>query len=144
MTDDAFEDLADIVASLTAIVEEETGRLLAPGRHADMREMADAKARLVSNLEAQNARLTRERPQWMAELGAAERARLAILVRALSEASILNARVLQRQIDLSTDMMAAVAAEAQRITGARGATYGAGGALSRSDQATPISLNARL
>ena len=144
MTSSDFEDLADIVASLTAIVEEETGRLLSPGRHADMREMADAKARLVAGLEAQNVRLTRERPKWMAELDAPERTRLAVLVRALSEASILNARVLQRHIDLSTDMMAAVAAEAQRLTGARGATYGAGGMLARSDQATPISLNARL
>ena len=71
MTIEDFEDLADIVQSLTAIVEEETGRLLAPGRHADMREMAEAKARLVASLEAQNVRLTRERPDWMAELDAA-------------------------------------------------------------------------
>ena len=111
MPSDGFEDIADIVQSLTAIVEEETGRLLAPGRHADMREMADAKARLVANLEAHKARLSRERPGWMEALEPEERTRLAILVRSLSDASILNARVLQRHIDLSSDMMAAVAAE---------------------------------
>ena len=133
---------ADVVGYSRLMGLDEAGTLSALKTH--RREMADAKARLVSNLEAQNVRLTRERPEWMAELDVTERTRLAVLVRALSEASILNARVLQRHIDLSTDMMAAVAAEAQRLTGARGATYGAGGMLARSDQATPISLNARL
>ena len=137
-------ELTDLVVSLTAIMEEETGRLLRPGRHADIAEMTAAKAQLVAALEARNAQLSRERPDWKERLEPDERLRLAGHVRALSEASILNARVLQRQIELSTEMMAAVAAEAQRMTGARGATYGQGGVLSHTDQATPISLNTRL
>ena len=144
MASDNAAELADVMTSLTAIIEEETGKLLSPGRHSDMREMADAKARLVASLESRNARLARERPNWMAELDGEDHASLTACVRALSEASILNARVLQRQIELSTEMMAAVAAEAQRLTGTRGATYGERGTLFRTDQATPISLNAKL
>lgn len=137
-------ELIDLVVSLTAIMEEETGRLLSPGRHSDLAEMSAAKGTLVAALETRNAKLNRERPDWQAQLGPEERTHLAARVRELSDASILNARVLQRQIELSSEMMAAVAAEAQRLTGARNATYGQGGALSRTDQATPISLNARL
>ena len=137
-------EMTDIIVSLTAIMEEETGRLLKPGRHADMAEMTAAKAQLVATLEARNAMLARERPDWMDQLAPDERLRLAGHVRDLSQASILNARVLQRQIELSTEMMAVVAAEAQRLTGTRGATYAGNGTLSRMDQATPISLNARL
>ena len=144
MANEVPADLTDIVLSLTAIMEEETGRLLQPGRHADMVEMTAAKGQLVAALEARGAALARERSDWMEQLEPSERLRLAGLVRDLNQASILNARVLQRQIDLSSEMMAAVAAEAQRATGARNATYGQHGALSRTDQATPISLNARL
>lgn len=144
MTQETPADLTDLIVSLTAVMEEETGRLLKPGRHADMAEMAAAKGQLVAALEARNAVLARERPDWMQRLEPDARLRLAGLVRELSQASILNARVLRRQIDLSTEMMAAVAAEAQRLTGARNATYGHRGALSRTEQATPISLNTRL
>ena len=137
-------ELIDLVVSLTAIMEEERGRLLAPGRHRDLPEMAAAKGTLVAALDARNARLTRERPDWQAQLEPEERLRLAARVRELSEASILNAQVLQRHIELSTEMMTAVAAEAQRLTGAHNATYGQGGTLSRTDRATPISLNTKL
>jgi hypothetical protein len=41
-------------------------------------------------------------------------------------------------------MMAVVAAEAKRLTGARSTTYGARGDLSLADMPTPISINARL
>jgi hypothetical protein len=41
-------------------------------------------------------------------------------------------------------MMAAIAAEAQRATGKRSATYGAAGALGGMDAPAPISINTRL
>jgi hypothetical protein len=55
-----------------------------------------------------------------------------------------TARVLERQIDLSTEMMGAVAAEARRVTGSRSSIYGARGRVARSDAAAPISVNASL
>lgn len=137
-------DLIDLVGSLIAITREETDRCSAPGRHADLREMADAKARLVAAMEARVAALTRERPDWMRELEPDLRDRLTACVSELQEAAIANARVLKRHIELTTEMMAAVAAEAQRLTGARNATYGVRGTLFRTDQPAPISLNTRL
>lgn len=143
MADNGPAELVDVIVSLTAIMEEETGRLLTPGGHRDLRALGDAKARLVAALEARLTRLTREQPDWMTALDAESRAGFAGLIQGLTEASTANAHLLQRHIELSTEMMAAVAAEAQRLTGARNATYGERGALFRSEQATPISLNAR-
>jgi hypothetical protein len=65
-------------------------------------------------------------------------------IAALHDASAINAEVLRRQIDLSSEMIAAVAAEVQRLTGTNSATYGAHGGLFQAGQATPISLNTKL
>lgn len=137
-------ELIDTIASLVTIVEEESAKLSAPGRHADLGELAAAKIRLVASLETQVAQLARERPNWAAELEPDACGELAQVVQTLLTASALNADVLGRQIELSTEMMAAVADEAQRLTGTSSATYGAHGGLFLTDQASPISLNARI
>jgi len=137
-------ELIDIVVSLTEIMEEETSRLLAPGRHLDFAEMAAAKIKLATALEARMAEHARNRDAWLATLDTDTRDRLAAAIQYLGEVAQVNARVLERQIDLSTEMMCTVAAEARRLSGTRSAIYGASGILSRSDLATPISINTSL
>ncbi|WP_010219703.1 hypothetical protein [Sphingomonas sp. PAMC 26621] len=137
-------EFIDIITSLTAIMEEETVRLLAPGRHADFAEMAAAKIKLVSAIELKTSEHARTRAEWLSTLDEETRGRLTGAIRHLGAAAQVNARVLERQIDLSTEMMEAVAAEARRLSGMRGATYGASGVLCRTELATPISVNASL
>lgn len=139
-----IEELLDHMSSLTAIMEEESDRLVAPGRVQDLSAMAAAKTRLVGSLEAKLAQLARERPTWMEELEEANRTRLAAAVAVLRDASLVNADVLERQIELSTELMAAIAQEAQRLMGTRKASYGAHGGWLGVDLPAPISLNTRL
>jgi len=136
-------DLLDTITSLTSIIEEETDLLGHPRRYPDLAEMANAKSRLVANLELQTARLCREDAKWMEELSAEKRQQLAASIAVLRDVSEANGQALERQIELSTDLMASVAAEVQRLMGTRNATYGAHGGLCQLEQATPISLNAR-
>jgi hypothetical protein len=49
--------------------------------------------------------------------------------------------MLERQIDLSMEMMTAIAAEARRLAGNRARTYGARGDLAKMELTTPISFN---
>jgi len=137
-------EFIDIVQSLTTIIEEETGRLLAPGRHRDFAEMTTAKIKLVAQLEAMVAVHDRTRKDWLDSLDDETRDRLTESIRTLSAAAEVNARVLERQIDLSTEMMGAVASEARRLSGTRSAIYGASGHLFKTETATPISVNASL
>ena len=138
------EDLLDLVRSLVILMEEETERLHTPGRFADMAETAAAKTRLVAALEAQNARLDRERPDWLQSLPEEERETLREAVTALRSASQRNSAILARQIELSNEMMAAVTHEARRLAGTRSTTYGATGNVHRVEGAAPISINTRL
>lgn len=137
-------EFIDIVTSLTTIMEEETARLLAPGRHSDFAEMAAAKIKLAGQLERQVMAHASRRDDWLAELDEETRDKLTAAIRDLGAAADINANVLDRQIDLSTEMMSAVASEARRLSGTRRAIYGASGALCRTEVATPISINASL
>ncbi|PNB45868.1 flagellar protein FlgN, partial [Pseudomonas sp. FW305-130] len=73
-----------------------------------------------------------------------QRAEMALVFGHLRDASIVNAQILERQIAFSSDLMRAIAAEAQRVTGKRSSTYGASGDMMRIDLPAPISINARL
>lgn len=134
-------NLIDIMQSLTLIMTEETERLMTRDKARDLAELAIAKVRLVGVLEGELARLNREQPDWTAELDDEGRDALASALIALGDASTANAAILERQIDLSIEMMGAVATEAQRLAGKRTATYRATGDLSQTDLATPISVN---
>eukprot|EP01035_Chromulina_nebulosa_P008041 gene8040-biopygen6808 len=103
-----------------------------------------AKIKLVAALEIKTAEHGRMRSDWVSKLDAETREALTAAIRHLGAAATVNARVLERQIDLSTEMMSAVAAEARRLSGTRSAIYGASGALSQTEIATPISVNASL
>ncbi|MFV0623361.1 hypothetical protein ACBY01_05015 [Sphingomonas sp. ac-8] len=137
-------DILDTVLSLTALMDEESDKLVAPGLHRDLAECSAAKVRLVSELEAQMARRNRENPGWLQELEPDARHQFAAAIAGLLDASATNAEVLSRQIELSTELITAVASEVQRLTGTGSATYGAHGGLFQQAQATPISLNTRL
>lgn len=136
--------LLDTIVSLTALMEEESDMLAAPGLHPALGECSAAKVRLVACLDMRTAQLDREQPGWMEALDAPTRDRMLAAIAGLHDASVVNAEVLGRQIALSTEMLAAVAAEVQRMTGTGGATYRANGGLCHGAQATPISLNTRL
>ena len=136
-------ELLDTMISLTTLMEEESEALALRGRHPQLAEIAAAKARLVGILESRNAQLARTKPDWLETLPTELREELTTAYRAMRDASVVNADVLARQIELSSDMIAAVAAEVQCVSGTSITTYGAHGSLWQVDQATPISLNTR-
>ncbi|HUD31167.1 MAG TPA: flagellar biosynthesis protein FlgN [Novosphingobium sp.] len=135
------DEVIAIMASLSAVMREETGRLQAQERVPDLAELASAKARLVGSLEERLARLGRQDADWAAQMDTPTRERFAETLGELRAASMVNAALLERQIELSADIMSAISAEARRVSGNRASTYGASGSLARSDLATPISLN---
>lgn len=131
--------------SLTSLMEEESEKLGRSPHLAELPEIAAAKLRLTGQIEAEVARLKREAPDdWMERLDAEARDALAEASRCLRDASTVNSQILARQIELSVEMMAAIAAEARRLTGSRSTTYGACGGLAGMDAPAPISINARL
>lgn len=136
--------LIDAMLSLTALMEEESEKLARAAYLPELPEIANAKLRLTGRIEAEVARLKRGSEHWLAELDADTRAQLADASRNLRDASTVNAQILSRQIELSVEMMAAIAAEAQRLTGSRNSIYGASGDLGGIEAPAPISINARL
>jgi flagellar biosynthesis/type III secretory pathway chaperone len=125
--------LIDAMVSLTHLMEEESERLAREPFFPELPEIANAKLRLTGRIEAEVARMKREAREELAEAS-----------RCLRDASNVNQQILKRQIDLSADMMGAIAAEAQRLTGSRSTTYAACGGLMGTDMPAPISINARL
>jgi flagellar biosynthesis/type III secretory pathway chaperone len=136
--------LIDAMVSLTALMEEESEKLARSPYLPELGEIANAKLRLTGRIEAEVARMKRESRDWMGAVPAEERDELKEASRALRDASEVNQQILARQIELSTDMLAAIAGEAKRLTGTRNTTYGACGGLGGMDAPAPISINARL
>lgn len=139
-----IDELIDQIDSLTLIMVEETAQLLTPVRIVGHAGIADAKLRLVAMLETRVAQVAREGGDWLDGFDTFQRAALLDALARLRDAAEPNARMLARQIDLSSELMSVVAAEAQRLTGRRSATYGAMGALSVAELAAPISVNTSL
>ncbi|MDV3457393.1 flagellar protein FlgN [Sphingomonas sp. HF-S4] len=136
--------LIDAMVSLTSLMEEESEKLARKAYIPELGEIAAAKLRLTGRIEADFARLKRETPNWVEALDEEERVLLSDASRDLRDASAVNQQILSRQIELSVDMMGAIAAEAQRLTGTRSTTYGACGGLGGMDAPAPISINAKL
>jgi hypothetical protein len=136
--------LIDAMVSLTSLMEEESEKLARKAYVPEIGEIAAAKLRLTGRIEADFARLKRENPNWAEALDEEERVLLSDASRDLRNASAVNQQILSRQIELSVDMMGAIAAEAQRLTGTRSTTYGACGGLGGMDAPAPISINAKL
>jgi len=139
-----IEDLIDVIESLTLIMDEETARLRGRDRHLPSGPMVEAKLRLVATLEVRVAQLSRRGAGWVDELAEDQKTLLKAALANLCTAAEPNRRSIARQIDLSAEMMAAVASEAQRQSGAIGATYGSEGTMTRTDAPSPISINTSL
>lgn len=137
-------DLLDLVQSLTQLIGEETALLGQPGGYRRIGALATAKARVVALIETRLAQLARETPDWVETLEPAVRAGLAEASETLMHAARANGAVLARQIALSDELLAAIAQEAQRRTGATATAYGAGGLLWSTEQAAPIAINTSL
>lgn len=139
-----IEDLIDIVESLTLLMQEENARLTGAARRRISGAMVDAKLRLVAALEVRAAQVARQDSGWLEALEPELRTSLSGALARLGAVSDDNRIILARQIDLSTEMMGVVAAEAKRQSGARSATYGAKGSMTRHDMPSPISVNTSL
>ncbi|EZP80173.1 MULTISPECIES: flagellar biosynthesis protein FlgN [Novosphingobium] len=133
--------IVGVMTSLSSVMREETRALESGIRALDLAELASAKARLVGTLEEHLARVTRQEPGWTAQLDAPLRESFTEALGELRAASMVNAALLERHIELSADLMGAIASEAKRLTGNRAYAYGARGTLARADLTTPISLN---
>ncbi|MET0307299.1 MAG: flagellar protein FlgN [Sphingomonas sp.] len=139
------EHLIDAMVSLATLMEEESEKLSRSPYLPELSEIANAKLRLAGQLDAEVARMKREHPDdWLDGIDDETREQLAEASRHLRDASKINAKILSRQIELSAEMMAAIAAEAQRLTGSRSMTYASCGGISGMDAPAPISVNARL
>ena len=136
--------LHDLIRSLEELMREETGTLTAGGLAQPLGELAAAKLRLTTSLEHEIARLDREEPSWKQSLSQEARTQVAQAFQDLCGAAQDNARVLARHIDLSRDLLEAVAAEARRMAGNRQETYGAEGDVKRIEAPQPLAINTRL
>lgn len=134
--------LKEVMGSLIAVMRDETV-LLKAGRAAEVRELAAAKLKLTAQLERLVAEAEREDPNWRERaLGSDEG--VVALVQELQAAAAENGRVLQRQIELSRELLDAIAAEAKRLAGTRSETYAATGGMRRTELPAPISIDASL
>lgn len=134
-------DIIDLIVSLTMIMTEETARLQASHRDAQLSELVTVKLRLTGLLEQEMVTLNRRRPDWADQMDEEQRDRLSDALVGLSKAAAANAALLERQLELSSEMMEAFAREARRLSGKRASTYRAAGDLTPMDLATPISIN---
>ena len=133
--------MIDIMTSLTEIMNEESVLLRGPERASALSELSAAKARLVGQLEEALARRNRLHPHWASELDHDGKEELKNCVEALRDASALNADILERQMELSAELLGAITKEARRVAGNRNLTYGAEGNLAKAELPTPISFN---
>ncbi|CAA9498771.1 MAG: hypothetical protein AVDCRST_MAG31-230 [uncultured Sphingomonas sp.] len=136
------EALREVIGSLVAVMRDETA-LLQAGRSAEVRELAAAKLKLTARLEKLVAEAGREDANWRERMLEADSG-LAALVRELQVAAAENGRMLQRRIELSRELLDAIAAEAKRLGGNRSETYAATGGVRRTELPAPISINASL
>lgn len=139
-----IESLLDIAGSLSRLMHEEGRALAEHGRCSEHEEIVAAKRRLVGLMDGEIARLNREAPDWLQRLDEDASMALRTAVGELSEAASGNARIVERQLSLSSEMIAAVAAEARRLSGNRGFSYLETGDMMLREGTSPISINTSL
>lgn len=103
--------------------------------------IVSSKTRLTAKLEAMLVKREREQPGWLEELGIEERRRLRSLVESVNSRSAVNEGLLQRQIEYSTEMIAVIATESQRMANNRSTKYTSLGRVSQFDITTPVSVD---
>lgn len=140
---DQLADLMDAMFALIRIMEEESEALALSGPTGDIAELAQAKLRLAARMDAACATLNRTNADWLDALEGQDRASFAEVSEELHKAATVNSAILERQIDLSTEMLQAVGRELENASGRRGSTYSRLGDLRRLRSAMPLSLNQR-
>lgn len=138
------DELFGLVHSLIRVMEEESETLALVGRCPGLADLAEAKSKLVNQLESGLAKLNRRYADWPRDIGDDKRVEMDEILRDLANAAKVNADVLQRQIALSGDMLSAVSQEMQRITGRRSESYCPAGRVSLREGNAPLSINYRL
>ena len=135
--------ICETVEALLNIIEDESAHLKSGATH-QVRELAAAKLKLTAQLEKLLAEQERTGPNWRELLPHDEASDLADAIRRLQAAAEENALLLKRHIELSRDLLGAIAAEAKRLAGTRSETYVASGDMRHLDLPAPISVNANL
>ena len=138
---DAVAALLDTMIDLIRLMEEESEHLALSGPRGNIEAIAQAKIRLADRLEAQCAALYRLDPVWMEALDGDDRRAFTETNEDLHRAAAVNSAILERQIDLSAEMLRAVGMELARVTGRGGATYSRRGAVRRTKSSPPLSVN---
>lgn len=140
---DALTSLLDTMIDLIRLMEEESELLALSGPRGNNEAIAQAKIRLANRMEAQCAALYRLDPGWMEALEGDDRRAFAETSEDLHRAATVNSAILERQIDLSAEMLSAVGRELERVTGRGGATYSRRGAVRRMKSSPPLSINGK-
>ncbi|KQN90173.1 hypothetical protein ASE95_15915 [Sphingomonas sp. Leaf231] len=136
-------EMADLVASLTVVLKDEAELLRRRAGNNELRELVQLKLRLVGMLELAIAQHARDGGEWLTFEDDEMRRDFLELVEALNEAANANAAMLERQLEITTEMIAALAMEARRVVGRRASTYRVQGDMTPADIAPPISFNDR-
>lgn len=144
MMTDMVDELVDLLVSLIQVMETESEKLALLGRCEGLAELAEAKRRLVNQIEGGVAALNRRYVNWQNDICDERRRQVADILSELNKAARVNVDVLERQIELSGDMLTAVTHEMQRLTGRRSEFYCPAGMISLREGNAPLSVNYRL
>lgn len=140
------EPLTELIGTMYALIDimaQESEALAAAGRHTGLAELARAKLRLVAHMDQVTAKLGRGSDDWIEALEGGERDSFAKASEALFQAARTNSTVLERQIDLSSEMLHTVGLELERLTGRRSTTYSRLGDVRRAQTKMPLTINQR-
>ena len=142
-TSDTLATLLDTMIDLIRLMEEESELLALSGPRGNIEAIAQAKIRLANRMEAQSAALSRASPGWIEALEGDDRRALAETSEDLHRAATVNSAVLERQLELSAEMLSAVGKELERVTGRCGATYSRRGDVRCRRSSPPLSVNGK-
>lgn len=142
-TDEQIARLIDTMLALIRVMEEESELLAVSGPTGEIGVRAQAKVRLAARMDQLCAALHRDNPEWMSTLTGEDREEFAEASEELHRIAAINSEILERQIDLSTEMLQAVGKELERLTGRRGTVYSRLGDIRRMQSSMPLSINQR-
>ncbi len=135
------DEVVALMDSLATVMRKETEGLMNREPVRNLASLGAAKVRLLAALDAEVTRRERANADWVLQLEQEACDELYAQVSELRAAARANADVLQRQMELSREMMTAITNEAMRLSGSRALIYGACGGMAGRDLTTPISFN---
>jgi flagellar biosynthesis/type III secretory pathway chaperone len=138
MTDDVLSVLED----LDGVIQAENS-VLSSFPFNGLEPLVASKTHLTARLEAMLVRRERETPGWIDSMEPQARKQLRVLIESVNSRSAVNEGLLQRQIDYSTEMIAVIATESQRMANNRSTKYTSVGRIDQFDITTPVSIDTR-